>query len=112
MKNFNCNELNAKPVRNHYNHWLPKKLNVMGTTIGNNIFYAQSAEDTPDWLRVHEMVHVAQYRKYTTVGFLIVYGYQYLKERLKGNSHWVSYMNIPFEIEAHRVEKEYRKRHN
>ena len=83
----------------------------MGTTVGNNIYYAQSKEDTPDWLRVHEMVHVLQYRKYTILGFLIIYSYHYLKGRFRGMTDDIAYRSIPFEIEAYKVEKEYRKRH-
>ena len=85
-------------VDNHYNHWLPKLLNVNGVTIGHHIYYQRT--NIPDWLRRHEETHVRQYQVYGIFGFLFIYFYEYLRGRLKGLSHFEAYQDITFEIEA------------
>jgi hypothetical protein len=91
-------------VRHHYGHWLPKLMNVNAVTIGNNIYYKQNV--IPEWLVRHELKHVEQYRERGTIGFLLVYGYEYLIGRLEGKSHYESYRNISFEREAREAEDE------
>lgn len=92
-------------IKNHYNHWLPKLLDVGGVTLRNHIFYYYTERETPAWLRRHEEKHVEQYKKYTTIGFLLIYTYHYLKGRLQGWDHQRAYEYIPFEIEARKAER-------
>jgi hypothetical protein len=48
----------------------------------------------------HEAEHVAQYRRYGVVGFLVRYGRAYLRWRVRGYGHWAAYRRIPFEASA------------
>jgi hypothetical protein len=48
----------------------------------------------------HEGVHVLQWRRYGTVGFLRRYVGTYLRLRLAGYGHRPAYWRIPLEVEA------------
>ena len=83
-------------MANHkYSHWLPPLLKTEGVTIGKTIYFKDA--DPPSDLVVHEMVHIAQYARYGTVGFLFIYGF----------NHWEAYYRIPFEIEAYTAQRRY-----
>jgi hypothetical protein len=89
-----------RPVKEYYEHWLPSMLGASATTIGHNIFYDMSESKVSRKLRKHEMIHVEQCERYTTVGFFIIYFYYYINFRLKGETHWEAYRHNPLEIEA------------
>lgn len=95
-----------KEVKEYYSHWLPKYLGAIAVTIGHNIFYDEPADDITVRLRNHEMIHVEQCERYTTVGFFIIYFYYYLKFRAQGLGHWEAYKSNPLEIEAYARERE------
>jgi hypothetical protein len=95
-----------RPVKEYYSHWLPPMLGAIATTIGHNIFYAEAKNKVTVRLRRHEMIHVEQCERYTTIGFFIVYFYYYFIFRIKGLSHWEAYRKNPLEIEAYARESE------
>ena len=51
-------------------------------------------------LIVHELVHVAQWRRWGTVGFLARYTSDYVKHRRDGWSHSQAYLAVRFEVDA------------
>ena len=95
-----------RPVKEYYSHWLPPMLGAIATTIGHNIFYAGPESQVSRKLRKHEMIHVEQCERFTTVGFFVIYFYYYLIFRAKGYSHWEAYKANPLEIEAYARESE------
>mgnify|MGYP001094009568 CR=1 FL=1 len=94
-----------KPIKEYYSHWLPKKLGAEAVTIGHRIFYKKNKYNTYEKTRRHEYIHVEQCERHTTIGFFILYFYEYIKYRIEGNSHWRAYHKISFEIEAYKREK-------
>jgi hypothetical protein len=52
----------------------------------------------------HESIHIAQQRELWVLPFYLLYIYYYLKNRIKGSSHFQAYEDIPFEIEAYNYE--------
>ena len=70
-----------------------------GITLGNLIIVRAEAKDSR-YLLAHERVHVEQWRAYGTVGFLLRYGADYLRWRLRGYPHRAAYLRIGFEVEA------------
>lgn len=95
-------------------------LNVHGITFGGNIFImpdliARDAENRRKLsleLAAHEIVHVLQYRK---LGFARFF-YEYLKnyrqnlrkqENRSAEARHEAYLEIPFEIEARRIAREF-----
>jgi branched-subunit amino acid transport protein AzlD len=63
------------------------------------------AEKPVESLIRHETTHFNQQVKYLVIGFYLVYAFEYLKNRLKGMSHFDAYYQIPFEKEARSNEK-------
>lgn len=51
-------------------------------------------------LLLHETVHVRQWRRYGTVGFLRRYLADYLRGRMNGLGHHQAYRDIRFEVDA------------
>lgn len=51
-------------------------------------------------LIVHELVHIEQARRVGVVPHLAVYVADYIRERLRGASHWPAYKAIRAEVEA------------
>lgn len=51
-------------------------------------------------LVVHELVHVSQWREEGYVRFAALYGWDYLRARLRGRPHTESYRAIRYEVEA------------
>ena len=87
--------------------WMSRVLGsrVAAMTLGNTILVAGHRFDEvvrgeqPDLLR-HELVHVGQWRREGRVGFLAHYFSDYIRNRLIGLNHLVSYRAIGFEAAA------------
>lgn len=56
---------------------------------------------------VHELVHQEQMKKFGLFGFYLIYIHDYLINLIKYKNHEKAYYNIPFEMEAYRVQEEY-----
>lgn len=69
-----------------------------GITLGRLVIVRHGAA-TPYVMR-HEMVHVRQWSRYGTVGFLVRYLGSYARWRLLRKGHRGAYLRIPLEIEA------------
>jgi hypothetical protein len=93
-------------VKEIYNHWLPAYLGAEAVTIKNTIYYKRSKLQVWDSLRKHEMKHVEQYKKYGLLGFLVIYLTWYLIGRFQGKDDLQAYLDIPFEVEARKAERE------
>jgi hypothetical protein len=48
----------------------------------------------------HEKIHFIQQLELLFVFFFLLYGVFYLRNRIRGDSHWVAYKLTPFEFEA------------
>jgi len=68
-------------------------------TVGRVIAVRRGRERSP-YLLHHELVHVRQWRRHGTVGFLARYTGSYLRWRVRGYPHASAYRRIRFEIEA------------
>lgn len=87
--------------------WMSRVLGsrVAAMTLGNTILVAAHRYDEvvsgeqPDLLR-HELVHVGQWHREGSVGFLTQYIGDYLRNRLIGLNHRVAYRAIGFEAAA------------
>ncbi len=95
-----------KPVKEVYKHWLPGELGAVAVTLGHTIYYKKSELHINPTLRRHEMKHVEQYEKYGLLGFLVLYLTWYLIGRLQGKDDLQAYLDIPFEVEARKAERE------
>jgi hypothetical protein len=86
--------------------------NVAAITRGNNIYFAPGKYNPHSrggiGLIGHEATHSQQYADYGDLGFLLKYGSDYLKNRLKGMDDEAAYENIPFEKEARAKEQQIR----
>lgn len=91
-------------VKEHYKHWLPRKLGINALTLGKHIFYSNSKGSTPPWLYKHEMAHVNQYRVYGIPRFLLQYMIEYVCNRLRGMDSLKAYRQISFERDARKAE--------
>lgn len=84
-------------------YWLwvggPVPRGAAGITIGSVVSVRRGKETSTRLLR-HELVHVEQYRRHGTLGFLRRYVAAYLRWRLRGYGHWAAYRRIPFEASA------------
>ena len=84
-------------------YWLwvggPVPKGAAATTVGSLVIVRRRhAEDRH--LLDHELQHVAQWRRFGLVGFLVRYLRGYLRGRLQRYPHWAAYRRIPFEVEA------------
>lgn len=95
-----------KPYKEYFEHWLPPMLGATGVTLGHNIFYAAKESNVNPIVRRHELIHVEQCERYTTIGFFVLYFYNYLKARSTGMDHWEAYKANELEIEAFRRQSE------
>lgn len=95
-----------KKVKEYYKHWLPPLLGASAVTLGHTIFYEKEEFKIKPTLRRHELVHVEQCERFTTVGFFIIYFFHYIKFRLEGLNHWEAYYKNPLEIEAYARQNE------
>ena len=73
-------------------------IEISAITLGPFIFCRESASDT---LKRHEIIHWAQYKECLILGFLILYGFYWIKNVLLGESGERAYYMIPFEKEAY-----------
>lgn len=84
-------------------HWVwiggPVPPGSAAVTIGPLVSVRRRAASNERLLR-HEREHVAQWRRYGIVGFLVRYVGAYVRWRLRGFGHWAAYRRIPLEIEA------------
>jgi hypothetical protein len=87
---------------------------VMGEPVGyadrHNVYLARGFYriDSVEGLALlaHEITHCRQYFKYGAWRFRMLYLVAYFKNRLRGMSRREAYLNIPFEVEARRIEAE------
>jgi GNAT superfamily N-acetyltransferase len=82
-------------------------LRARAFVVGRRVFLSREAARaiagrTPEGLALlaHELTHVEQYRRHGIARFLCRYFSEYLRERVRGNSHAQAYAAIPFEREA------------
>lgn len=97
-----------------------KIIQVQGITLGKRIYVfpglikktTNNEPKLPERLAAHEIAHVLQYRKYGFAKFL----YHYLKsfwKNLKTQEKWdlmsrqQAYLDIPFEVEARKIEQSF-----
>jgi hypothetical protein len=52
----------------------------------------------------HERIHLRQQAELLVVFFYILYAFYYIRNRIKGMSHWKAYRSIPFERESYENE--------
>lgn len=69
-----------------------------GITLGSLVI-VREGRATPYLLR-HELVHVRQWRRYGSVGFIARYFGSYAVWRVRRKGHRGAYLRIPMEIEA------------
>jgi hypothetical protein len=86
--------------RDGYRLWIggPVPKGSHGITIGRTVI-VRAGHDSPYLLR-HELVHVRQWRRYGTIGFLARYLGAYAVGRMRRHGHKGAYRRIPLEIEA------------
>ncbi len=94
-----------------YNHWLPSLLRAYGTVVNNTIYYALEEESVPDHIHIHELVHVAQYKRDGVVKFLIIYFTEYIQNYFIYKDWYQAYINIRYEKEAMEIEQYYREQY-
>jgi hypothetical protein len=70
-----------------------------GITIGSMII-VRSGHEQSDYLIRHERVHVGQWARFGTSGFLVRYLGAYFAGRLRRHGHRGAYLRIPLEVEA------------
>lgn len=70
--------------------FFPKKFAAITISKNTALYRNSQSLDRTD-LRVHEEVHMDQYKKYTWIGFVVLYTYYSIK---------YGYWNNPLEIEA------------
>ena len=88
-------------AREGYRLWEggPVPRRAAGITLGSLVIVRRGLADDEHLLR-HELVHVRQWRRYGSVGFLVRYLGSYLVWRLRRKGHDGAYRRIPLEIEA------------
>ena len=58
--------------------------------------------DEPDIETInHERIHILQQKELLVIFFYLLYGFFWIKNKLKGESNLEAYLNIPFEKEAY-----------
>lgn len=92
-----------RSIERHPGHWRwvggPVPPGAAAITIGPLVsIRARSAHDAR--LLSHELVHVAQWRRLGTLGFLRRYLWAYAWWRAHGHGHLGAYRRIPLEVEA------------
>ena len=84
-----------------YDSIIPRVLRTDGITIYPFILIHWTKDKCPEWLIVHEKIHLKQQLKWFWLPFFIVYVWDYLVGRLEGQPHDIAYRNIRFEKEAY-----------
>jgi len=85
-------------IRIKKNHWLPKRLKVLGITIYPYIFVRVKKPSAR--LIAHELVHIDQVRSVGWFRFYISYLLYYRAGQIRGLSDKAAYLKIPYELEA------------
>ena len=87
--------------RDGYRLWVggPVPKGSDGLTIRSTVI-VRSGHEHSDHLLRHELVHVRQWRRYGSGGFLVRYLGSYAYWRLHRKGHRGAYWRIPMEIEA------------
>lgn len=109
-----ANRVNQIESLEHVEAWRVDKLishlPVSGMTIGEVIFHTGSLPYDEDMLQ-HELVHVDQWRKFGSVGFIARYlgqfVWEFLRLAVRGDFRSImfyAYHNIPLESEARDAE--------
>lgn len=79
-----------------------------GITLGTRVYVRQDMASydgkLPIDLVVHELAHVVQFLRDGSTKFIAVYLKDYAKNLAQGMKDYDAYLNIPYEIEARRVE--------
>ena len=65
-----------------------------------------SKEKMSDITLNHERIHLKQQKELWLLGFYVLYGLYWLKNRVSGMSSSEAYFNIPFEKEAYENQKD------
>jgi hypothetical protein len=93
-----------------YNHWLPKLLTklipgqiVNAIVLFKRVYFLKEKSQVDEKLIRHEKKHIDQQEK-DGLKFYLIYFVEYLANRSKGMSHFESYKNISYEIEARKAE--------
>ena len=87
-----------------YNHWLPKKLKVVGITIYPYILFARPMNQITEKARKHELTHIEQVEDDGFFTFYVAYFVFYLGGLIRYKNHAKAYRNIPYEVEAYNIE--------
>jgi hypothetical protein len=74
------------------------KFGIAAITLGRLIFFFDDFNTKQEDILIHELVHVRQYKKYTWIGFLLKYFYEWL---------YKGYMMVSFEREAYKIQRIY-----
>ncbi len=89
-------------------HWMQIALgsSVAAITLGTSIFVAQDRYESVvsgknPTLLLHELVHVDQWRREGSVGFVSRYVTEYVRNRMIGLDHRTAYCSIGFEVAAY-----------
>lgn len=96
-------------IQEKFNHSLPKKFGADAMVVGDTIYYKNSKSEVPMSLRIHETVHIMQYRKNGIPKFLLKYAGEYIGNLLGKKSRYDSYRHITFEEEAFKAEELFNK---
>jgi len=89
-------------------HKLPFKLTGHNAFTFRNHIFTMRPDDQR--LIMHELVHVAQYKKYGTIDFLKQYFSEYKINKKSGLSKNESYRMISFEVAAREIENDWLKK--
>jgi hypothetical protein len=81
-------------------HWLPRKVGVEWVAFGRTL-YGRTAEGP---LPKHELLHLAQFRRYGISGVLLHYAFHFVRNRWSCGSAGRAFSEIPFEREAREYE--------
>jgi hypothetical protein len=99
-------------IKHKYDCWfLPN--GYLAITLGSTVHWNCSEEHLKSrWDAMakieHEVVHYRQIQKAGMFKFYTRYMWDYVKGLLKYRSHQAAYMNIGYEVEAYRIEREVR----
>lgn len=80
-----------------------KRYDAAGTAIGTIIIVEQEHRHDRGLVH-HEAVHVQQWRRYGTFGFLAIFAFHYARLLVQHGNLQAAYWHHPFEIEAYRAQ--------
>lgn len=96
-------------IKEEFNHFLPKKFGADAMVVGNTIYYKGNRNEVSMSLRIHETVHIMQYKRLGIPKFLLKYAGEYIRNLLGKKSRYDSYRHITFEEEAFKAEELFNK---